>query len=438
MFTYIATWLIVTTSSSAALLSATFSPASTLLLPIPVTHTDPAMAEQCKYEGCTQPAAVLPPRPIPYPRPIGAGLRDKEAATSPPRFGNYPSPIAPGLRRPSGPQRSSSSPPQRVRSPLSPQRVRSPPLLRVLSPPPYLRVQIPGAGEKKERDAPGRLRRFFKFRSESDKDKKGGTSSAGSSRSSTPVPSRRIYQEDDEDLYVPPSPSIPSIPSPLRPPSPLHRPTTPIHPSIREAIGSSLYVPNGFGGTIKLDFTDKLFAKAADHVIDQFPPLDLYPIHNLKGLWSGPTGLAYLFHHIAVSRPKALIQKKPASYWALEYLKGVRGEKPERPWDFEKDECGVTSERLCYPAVFAIITKDMAHVRDVVSAVQSLLKRENDFSDNYLYGRAGTLYVLRMIRHWFPAARFAVEGVIVQVTHQLLKRNGDESSTFPFFFFFLH
>jgi len=189
------------------------------------------------------------------------------------------------------------------------------------------------------------------------------------------------------------------------------------------------YIPNAFPSLLTLantkqDIASRL-ATALQSIVTNFPPRDSYEPSSCKGLFVGPTGLAYLFLHASAS-PLCTdpISGKTAREWAVKYLHGHRELLPPSSLA-SSGRCGIGSEALCYPAVQAAVTKDPAHVRTLLSYVPAILDADS-LPDELLQGRAGTLYLLRMVRHWVGGESAPlVERAIEQLSEQLLARGPD-------------
>ncbi len=148
--------------------------------------------------------------------------------------------------------------------------------------------------------------------------------------------------------------------------------------------------------------------EALAHIVLETPPRnDKYSKTELHGLSAGPTGLAYLFHHVSARRPELLIAGKSASHWSRQYIDAPRVATL-------LDTCGLASERLAFSAVMAVITRDMAFVDSFVADAEQVIGGE--FYDELMYGRAGALYMMRMIRHWVPEATARLGTPIREVT----------------------
>lgn len=138
--------------------------------------------------------------------------------------------------------------------------------------------------------------------------------------------------------------------------------------------------------------------EALEDIIARLPPQHHYTGNNdvLKGLWAGPTGFAYLFLQASSRYPHLKIAGHHAITWARRYMDGTRGDLRLG------SRCGLSCEKLAYDAVQACITKDAAYVNAFLSSLPEILAPGGSWPDELLQGRAGTLYMLRMMRHWVP------------------------------------
>jgi lantibiotic modifying enzyme len=185
------------------------------------------------------------------------------------------------------------------------------------------------------------------------------------------------------------------------------------------------YIPNTFSSLLTLantkgDIAARL-ATALDSIVMDFPPRDEYDPAHCKGIWAGPTGLAYLFFHASTSSlSPSLIRGKSARQWAIEYLRGQRELLPPSSLA-SSGRCGIGSESLCYPAVCAAVNQDMADVRTLLSYVPAIVE-EDSLPDEMLHGRAGTLYLLRLVLHRVDGSEGLVEQSITQLSEQMIAR----------------
>lgn len=156
-----------------------------------------------------------------------------------------------------------------------------------------------------------------------------------------------------------------------------------------------------------------------EQIVAQSPPKDQYPADDLSGLWRGPSGIAYLFLHVSVCHPTLEIAGLDALTWAGRYMAGARGRMP-----LDSRRCGIASEALAYHAVQACITKDQVYVDTFIANVPQIVQGK-EYPDEVLFGRAGTLYLLRAMRHWLPASAPKVDDSIKSVTEAILSDGPD-------------
>ncbi|KAH6838668.1 hypothetical protein B0I37DRAFT_242671 [Chaetomium sp. MPI-CAGE-AT-0009] len=163
---------------------------------------------------------------------------------------------------------------------------------------------------------------------------------------------------------------------------------------------------------------DQYLQAALEDIVANYPPRSRYSQEALHGLWSGPTGMAYLLLQVSAHRPDLTIGGHPAIHWARRYIApGSRGHNLR----LGSHGCGVADEKLAYEAVACAVSEDLADVRQFVSSVAQLMSVE-DYPDEMLYGRAGTLYLLRLVRHWVAGSNTLVDPAIVEISNTILNR----------------
>lgn len=168
--------------------------------------------------------------------------------------------------------------------------------------------------------------------------------------------------------------------------------------------------------------TDAYLKAALEDIVSNYPPRSRYPEGALHGLWSGPTGIAYLLLHVSVLKPDLVINGQPAAHWAQAYI-GAPGSRGHN-LSLSSRGCGIGDEKLAYEAVRCAVTKDLRHVRDFVSSVSRILTVE-EYPDEVLYGRAGALYLLRLVRHWVPGSNDLVDPAIAEISNTTMLRGPD-------------
>ncbi|AEO68585.1 uncharacterized protein THITE_2118147 [Thermothielavioides terrestris NRRL 8126] len=164
--------------------------------------------------------------------------------------------------------------------------------------------------------------------------------------------------------------------------------------------------------------TDAYLQAALEDIVTNYPPRSRYAPEALHGLWSGPTGMAYLLLQASSLRPGLTVSGRPAEHWARAYIaEGSRGHNLR----LGAHGCGIGDERLAYEAVRCAVTRDPRDVRRFVDSVGQVIAVD-DYPDEMLYGRAGTLYLLRMARHWAPASSELVDPAIAEISNTILNR----------------
>ncbi|KAL2128097.1 hypothetical protein VTI74DRAFT_9738 [Chaetomium olivicolor] len=165
--------------------------------------------------------------------------------------------------------------------------------------------------------------------------------------------------------------------------------------------------------------TDAYLSAALEDIVANYPPRSRYPSEALHGLWSGPTGVAYLLLQVSTLRPELTINGQSAEHWARGYIliPDARGHSLR----LGCHGCGIGDERLAFEAVRCAVTRDLQHVRQFVSSVSQVMSVE-EYPDEILYGRAGTLYLLRMVRRFVPSSNELVDPAIAEISNTILNR----------------
>ncbi|WYZ45615.1 hypothetical protein EsH8_VIII_000931 [Colletotrichum jinshuiense] len=173
------------------------------------------------------------------------------------------------------------------------------------------------------------------------------------------------------------------------------------------------------------------------------PPQSSYPPSSLTGPLTSHTGTAYLFLSISSHHPCLQVHSYPAIHWARAYISNIPTPSAP-PAPFEPPGPGLLSDALAGPAIRACITQDLSHVRTFLALLAPVLDlilpaataaaadaaspTAMDTSPPdaappatcLLHGLAGTLYLLRIIRHWVPSSAPLVSRAIVHVSEYLL------------------
>ena len=144
-------------------------------------------------------------------------------------------------------------------------------------------------------------------------------------------------------------------------------------------------------------------------------PGELPPSRPLRPL-GRPDGLAYLFLQVSHMYPDIIISGSNAISWAHSYIRGSR-----RNPQLDPGCCGIGSEKLAFAAVQAAVTKDLDNIQNFVADVPAIVDGSGgNIPNELLYGRAGALYLMRMMRHWVPGSAPLLAGPIEQVSRRIL------------------
>lgn len=125
------------------------------------------------------------------------------------------------------------------------------------------------------------------------------------------------------------------------------------------------------------------------------------PVHtcstgwSFHGLYTGPTSIAYLFHRLSEIYPDLEFKQQPLSEWAQEYLNlGSRISKASP----KPTHCGIADEVLAHLSVSAVMQRDLSLIKKLCTFEPVVNSPQDDGSNEWLYGRAGYLYMLRLCR----------------------------------------
>lgn len=170
-----------------------------------------------------------------------------------------------------------------------------------------------------------------------------------------------------------------------------------------------------------------LVRSSLEEVIKGSPPPKAYDEDMQEGIFFGPTGFAYLLLQLSELYPDLEVQQHKLRYWAERYLEPDRGTLA-----LEDGKCGVLSEKLSFDALHACFTRNVDDVKVFLASYPAILKTypsgvKDVFKSEMLYGRAGALYLLRMVRHWVPEAASAIDPVMKQLAERILQSKDENN-----------
>ena len=134
------------------------------------------------------------------------------------------------------------------------------------------------------------------------------------------------------------------------------------------------------------------------------------------GLWTGPTSIAYLFLWLSQTHPELVVEGKTPTEWCNAYLDCGQSDIPDASG---LNGWGVKNEYLAFNTVMACVTKDMKYVSKLEEAVSTGFDCP-PLDNEHLAGRAGTLSLLRIVRHWVPESAAAMNRCMEPLIDYLL------------------
>ena len=163
---------------------------------------------------------------------------------------------------------------------------------------------------------------------------------------------------------------------------------------------------------------------------------------EFSGFFSGPLSVALGLFLLSLSpSPFASdpVHGKSLIEWAKEYLEAADSIAKADPSLVEKvscENCGVLNHHVNHSALAAILYQDEKYVKDLVGYVPVVVddsSSDNGPQDEWIYGRSGFLYALRMIPSYFPSAAHLIPPEAVQdVISAILRRNPDTPTPWRF------
>jgi len=158
------------------------------------------------------------------------------------------------------------------------------------------------------------------------------------------------------------------------------------------------------------DVLDAPFAEAEDElslclhrIVTNCPPMKPWANDGFKntprGLWTGPTSIAYLFLWLAYFNPDEDYEGASAMAWCELYLDCGQNVIP-----LEYNESGIKNEYLAWSALNACVTRSHEAVMRLLQGIILAQRFTRADYNEYLSGRAGALFLLRLTRFFVPSA----------------------------------
>ncbi|KIW11012.1 hypothetical protein PV08_10311 [Exophiala spinifera] len=137
---------------------------------------------------------------------------------------------------------------------------------------------------------------------------------------------------------------------------------------------------------------------------------------SFSGLYHGPTSVAYLFLRLSQHYPDLTFKGQSLLDWAEAYL--TLGASQSKSVD--SSHCGVANETLAQVAIRAVIDRDPSLVQQLCS-YQTMINDAGG-SDEWLYGRAGYLYLLRLAGSVFTKSSSSAAKMIHETIQKTVQR----------------
>ena len=148
---------------------------------------------------------------------------------------------------------------------------------------------------------------------------------------------------------------------------------------------------------------------------------------NNLGLFSGPISIAYVLFVLSKAEDR-VVEGKRLSEWTKQYLEMARGWMEGEAYGenpVTSEDCAVGNNRTCFAAIASVVYQDQKLVEEILSYVPGVLADTSLAkapSNEYILGRAGFLYLLRLISTWFPAMTEKVAAAKQQIIEKIISQ----------------
>jgi hypothetical protein len=130
-------------------------------------------------------------------------------------------------------------------------------------------------------------------------------------------------------------------------------------------------------------------------LVNEHPPASIPPT---GGLYKGPVSVAYTFLILQQMYNDLEIEGQLLGTWSAAYLKQAQDTIGDYPGP-KPGKCGITDDILALLAIGAATSKDVDMVNNLCDYSAEVLDVDTD--NEFLYGRAGYLYLLRLVKASF-------------------------------------
>jgi hypothetical protein len=169
---------------------------------------------------------------------------------------------------------------------------------------------------------------------------------------------------------------------------------------------------------LRLEDPRACLIQSASRIVRECPPslpwASLFGGQVHCGLFIGPTSIAYLFLVLSAKHADLEIEGKRPVDWCKAYLDLGQDAVPPSL----ETSCGISNEYLASSALKACIYQSESHATKVLDALRNL--DVDPTHCEWLNGRAGGLYILRLMRHWLPHLAETINPVITSLIEAML------------------
>jgi hypothetical protein len=113
--------------------------------------------------------------------------------------------------------------------------------------------------------------------------------------------------------------------------------------------------------------------------------------------YSGPTSIALLFHRLSIKYPDFSFKSQTFLDWAEAYLQLGSHYLTTKLPTVDPSHCGIANETLCQLALQSLLASDSSLALRLCSYASIINSPDQAGSNEWLYGRAGYLYILRLV-----------------------------------------
>jgi hypothetical protein len=143
---------------------------------------------------------------------------------------------------------------------------------------------------------------------------------------------------------------------------------------------------------------------------------------TFSGLYAGPTSTAFLFHKLSQSHPHLQLAQRSMHDWCLAYLELGKHRHESETGRPDPSHCGIGQEKLVHLALTAAVKADSAAATELCGYVDLITSVHREGSDEWLYGRAGFLYLLRLAASAFPDDAEGTKPLLMTTQQKVVER----------------